>query len=194
MAAVNIRSAVATRSPAVNFRGRSYAPGTVFRIGLMVATLSLVVLIYSYTGERIYFVQYFVLAIISAIVLSVATVVACWGRVNMPRSQQARRTAAAPDPKRTRGAPIVLRSAPSVSSTGPPEESAAEVVAREPARAPESGTLPASAGLSAPADQAAGPLTTVHIACPKCKTRFKAEGRRPFVAKCPKCGASGKIK
>ena len=67
MAAVNTRSAVATRSPAVNFRGRSYAPGTVFRIGLMVATMSLVVLIYSYTGERIYFVQYFVLAIISAI-------------------------------------------------------------------------------------------------------------------------------
>ncbi|MBI4393947.1 MAG: hypothetical protein HY556_09155 [Euryarchaeota archaeon] len=191
MAAVDIRSAVATRRPAVDFRGRSYAPGTVFRSGLAVAVLSLFVLIYSYSGERIYFVQYFILAIISAIVLSVSTVVACWGRVNMPRSQQARR--APSNPGKARGTPIILTTAPSAPPAAPAEEGGVEVVAR-PRAVLEEGAPESRAGPSTAQGEASVPLTTVHIACPRCKTRFKAEGLRPFVAKCPTCGAKGRIK
>jgi len=134
-------------------------------IGLGVAVAGLVVALFAYTGDRTYYLAWFYLA-----VLAFALVIAGIGYVGYDRAirpeleRRKARGLPAPAPFRER-ARALMAEAPSP----PTRDASTETAGRH------------------------GRVERVRMSCPSCAHVFSAEGVRPILVSCPRCGLEGDL-
>jgi hypothetical protein len=169
-------------------------------VGLGMATVGLLVALYSYTGSRTYDVTFAFVALVGGIIATGGILTAAWGRAVMTaRASRSRRvvikedalklteedgeqppTVAEPASKRR----LNLTAAASMFRFSRRPNTAA------PAQPEAAGSPALEAALTA---LEAPPLERVTLKCPQCATQFASEGVRPFVATCPSCGFSADV-
>ncbi|MFA5860578.1 MAG: hypothetical protein WDA16_02680 [Candidatus Thermoplasmatota archaeon] len=129
-------------------------------IGLGLAAVGLLVAMFAYSGTRVYDITYAIIAVVGAVVALAGILLAAWGRAVMSaRAQRSRRAFTHED----------------------------SLTLTEGVGAPPTVAEPPSKKRFAFKKVDKAPLERLQLECPECNTRFQAEGRRPFVAKCPAC-------
>lgn len=181
-------------------------------VGLVFATIGLLVAVYSYTGARVYEIRYAVIAAVGAFLALVGIFVASWGRSIMAsRASRSRRTTMSRDamaitaPEGSESAPTIA--VPSekkrfrfprparIEKETPAQAGALFAFKRQPTaatRAPDDPRDPIVAARIAAEPALAGPIRAT-LKCPQCSSMFVAEGTRPFEARCDKCGFTSTV-
>lgn len=168
-------------------------------VGLALASVGLLVALYAYTGDRIYDVAFFFVALAGGFLALTGILVAAWGRaigsarMRSPRKAQGAAKDDAKQPEVEKPTPPTVaapRSKRAFAFQWPKRKAPADGAPPKPVFAFRRSS-PADATATMTAATALG--ERLQLECPQCQTQFTAEGVRPIATQCPECGLKGEV-